>query len=80
MQQQYAVFLNICKNWCFVMLSLICHVNKSDRFVQPVEYHCCQIKSDDSASFWRSDTVAIIIGGIITTNHSLVLAENKVRG
>ena len=30
MQQQYAGCLNICKNWCFVVLFLICHVNKSN--------------------------------------------------
>ena len=36
MRQQYAGCLNICKNWCFVVLFLICHVSKCDSFVQPV--------------------------------------------
>ena len=64
------------KNSCFVVLLLVCNVNKSDSFVQPVGYHRCQIKSDGSASFWRSDTVAIVIGRIITTNHSLDFSRN----
>ena len=77
MQQQYADCLNICKNWCFAVLFLICHLNKSDSFVQPVGYHSCQIMSDGSASFWRNDTFAVIIGSIITTNHSLVFSRKK---
>ena len=56
---------------------LICHVNRSDSFVQPAGYHSCQIKSDGSASFRRSDTGANLIGVIITTNLSPVLAEMK---
>ena len=54
-------------------------MNRSDSFAQPAGYHGCQIKSDGSASFRRSDTCAILIGDIITTNHSLVLAEIKGR-
>ena len=56
---------------------LIYHVNRSDRFVQPVGYHSCQIKSDGSVSFRRSDTCAVYIGDIIMTNHSLVFEEMK---
>ena len=54
---------------------MICCVNRNGNFVQPAWYHSCQIKSDDSSSFRRSDTGAILSGDIITTNHSLVLAE-----
>ena len=56
---------------------LVCHVSRSDSFVQPAGYHSCQIKSDGSASFRRSDTGAHLIGDIITTNLSPVLAEMK---
>ena len=56
---------------------LICYVNRSDSCVQPVGCHTCQLKSEGSASFRRSDTVAILIGHIITTNHSIVLTEMK---
>ena len=56
---------------------LICYVNRSDSFVQPVGYHSCQTKSDDSAYFRRIHTGAILIGDIVTTNQSLVLGETK---
>ena len=56
---------------------LICYVNKTDISVQPAGYHSCQIKSSGSASFRRSDTRAILIGDIMTTNHSLVLEINE---
>ena len=57
---------------------LICYVNRSDSFVQPRSgYNRCQIKSDGSASFRRSDAGVNLIGDIIATNHSLVLAEMK---
>ena len=56
---------------------LICYVNRSDSFVQPAGYYSCQLMSDGSASFRRSDTSAILIGDITTTNPTSVLAEMK---
>ena len=66
MQQQYAGYMNIFEEWCFVVLCcvLICYVNRSDSFVQPVGYYSCQIKSDGSVSFRRSDVDVILIGDI----------------
>ena len=71
--------LNVCEDLCIVVLRFDLHVSRSDSFVQPAGYHGCQIKSYGSASFRRSDTGAIMIGDIITTNHSLVLAQMKGR-
>ena len=56
---------------------LICYVNRSDSFVQPAGYYSCQLISDGSASFRRSDTSANLIGDITTTNPTSVLAEMK---
>ena len=56
----------------------ICYVNRSDSFVHLAGYSSCQIKSDGSASFRLRDTGAdILMGDIITTNHTLFLAEMK---
>ena len=56
----------------------ICYVNRNNSYIQPAGFQSCQIiKSDGTACFRRSDTGAILIGDIITTNHSLVLAEMK---
>ena len=70
MQEQYAGCLNAVRTGVLLCCVLICYVNRSVGFVQRAAYHSCQIMSEGSASFRRSDTCAILIGDIVTTDYT----------
>jgi hypothetical protein len=52
-------------------------VNRSDVFVQQVRFHSCQTVTGVGGCFLRTDTGVNLIGDVVTTTHSLVLAEIK---